>query len=49
VSHPVAVRFGWTDDAGDNNLFNREGFPAAPFRTDEWNGITEAAKFEISK
>ena len=47
VLHPVAVRFGWADNAGDDNLFNKEGFPAAPFRTDKWKGITEAAKFEI--
>jgi sialate O-acetylesterase len=47
VSHPVAVRFGWVDNAGDDNLFNKEGFPAVPFRTDKWKGITEAAKFEI--
>ena len=47
VRHPIAVRFGWADDAGDDNLFNKEGFPAAPFRTDKWKGITEGAKFEL--
>ena len=47
VIHPVAVRFGWADNAGDDNLFNKEGFPAPPFRTDKWKGITETAKFEI--
>ena len=47
VPHPIAVRFGWADDAGDDNLFNKEGFPAAPFRTDKWKGVTEAAKFGI--
>jgi sialate O-acetylesterase len=30
VSAPVAVRFGWMDDAGADNLFNKEGFPAGP-------------------
>jgi sialate O-acetylesterase len=45
VQVPVAVRFGWADDAGDDNLFNKEGFPAAPFRTDSWKGITEEVKF----
>lgn len=29
---PIAVRYSWTDDAGKSNLFNKEGFPAAPFR-----------------
>jgi sialate O-acetylesterase len=47
VSHPAAVRFGWADDAGMDNLFNKEGFPASPFRTDAWKGITENAKFAI--
>lgn len=47
VRHPVAVRFGWADDAGSDNLFNKEGLPAAPFRTDKWKGSTDAAKFDI--
>jgi len=47
VSNPVAVRFGWIDDAGADNLFNKEGFPASPFRTDDWRGITEEQKFAI--
>jgi len=47
VRYPVAVRFGWMDDAGEDNLFNKEGFPASPFRTDNWKGITEGNKFII--
>jgi sialate O-acetylesterase len=47
VAQPVAVRFGWADDASDDNLFNREGFPAGPFRSDQWPGITEKEKFKI--
>jgi sialate O-acetylesterase len=49
VSKPVAVRFGWADDAGADNLFNKEGFPASPFRTDTWKGITEEHKFTIGQ
>ncbi|WP_420149418.1 sialate O-acetylesterase [Spirosoma sp.] len=45
VAAPVAVRYGWADDNSDVNLYNREGFPAVPFRTDTWKGITEAARF----
>lgn len=45
VTTPVAVRYGWADDNGDVNLYNQENFPAIPFRTDTWKGITEAAKF----
>jgi sialate O-acetylesterase len=35
VSNPVAVRFGWSEEARPN-LMNKEGLPAAPFRTDSW-------------
>jgi sialate O-acetylesterase len=33
VSAPVAVRYDW-GNTPDGNLYNREGLPAAPFRTD---------------
>lgn len=36
VSNPVAVRYAWADNPGDANLYNGEGLPASPFRTDEW-------------
>ncbi len=36
VSDPVAVRYGWGNNPDRANLFNREGLPAAPFRTDAW-------------
>ncbi|AQG80455.1 sialate O-acetylesterase [Spirosoma montaniterrae] len=45
VAAPVAVRYGWADDNGDVNLYNREGFPAVPFRTDTWKGVTEGKTF----
>jgi sialate O-acetylesterase len=36
IAHPVAVRYGW--EANPNStLYNREGLPAMPFRTDTWN------------
>jgi sialate O-acetylesterase len=51
VSHPMvkdpkAVRYGWTNSPVDANLFNKEGFPASPFRTDNWKGITDGVKFD---
>lgn len=49
VEEPVAVRFGWIGDAGDCNLFNKEGFPAVPFRTDDWKTITANEKYTIEK
>ena len=47
VLQPLAVRYAWADDIPQANLFNKEGFPAGPFRTDQWKGITEAVKFTI--
>lgn len=34
VANPVAVRFAWDQEA-EPNLSNKEGLPAAPFRTDK--------------
>lgn len=47
VSYPKAVRYAWADDAGEANLFNKEGFPAVSFRTDQWKGITEDKKYVV--
>jgi len=33
ISHPVAVRYAWADNP-ECNLYNKEGLPAVPFRTD---------------
>jgi sialate O-acetylesterase len=46
VKNPVAVRYAWSDAPTDANLYNSAGFPVAPFRTDNWRGITEANKFQ---
>ena len=46
VNDPVAVHYGWADDNMEANLFNKEGLPAAPFRTDTWKGITEEVRFK---
>ena len=39
VPHPVAVRYAWSANPVCN-LFNAEGLPAWPFRTDDWPGVT---------
>ena len=44
VSQPVAVRYGWADNPDDVNVYNAEGLPASPFRTDSWEGITVGKK-----
>jgi len=36
VPNPVAVRYAFTMNPEGANLYNREGLPASPFRTDEW-------------
>ena len=37
VKQPVAVRYAWAmNPSGRNLLYNQEGFPASPFRTDDW-------------
>ncbi len=36
VPRPVAVRYAWADNPDTANLFNVEGLPASPFRTDNW-------------
>jgi sialate O-acetylesterase len=40
VAHPKSVRYGWADNPEDVNVYNKEGLPASPFRTDNWDGIT---------
>jgi sialate O-acetylesterase len=41
VPKPVAVRYAWANNPVCN-LYNKEGFPASPFRTDDWPGVTYA-------
>jgi sialate O-acetylesterase len=47
VIAPVAVRYGWADFPPQPlNLYNMEGFPASPFRTDDWRSMTGGNKYE---
>jgi len=34
VSNPMFVRYAWADNPVNPNLYNKEGLPASPFRTD---------------
>lgn len=34
VASPLYVRYAWADNPDNPNLYNKEGLPAAPFRTD---------------
>lgn len=42
---PVMVRYGWSDSPIDANLYNKEGLPASPFRTDSLPGKTTFSRF----
>ncbi|MBI3272576.1 MAG: sialate O-acetylesterase [Planctomycetes bacterium] len=42
VQRPVAVRYAWADNP-ECNLMNKEGLPASPFRTDDWERSAGAA------
>jgi sialate O-acetylesterase len=46
--NPVAVRYGWADFPVVN-LFNKQGLPATPFRTDDWEPITKPKAKEAGK
>jgi sialate O-acetylesterase len=35
VANPQYVRYAWADDPVHPNLYNKEGLPASPFRTDQ--------------
>lgn len=35
VTEPMYVRYNWADSP-DGNLYNAEGLPASPFRSEEW-------------
>lgn len=48
VPNPVAVRYAWAMNPSQRNLlYNTEGFPASPFRTDDW-GLFESDAEEIT-
>lgn len=36
IKKPVAVRYAWANNPEGCNLYNKEGLPASPFRTDYW-------------
>lgn len=35
IAKPIAVRYAWADNPEGANLYNEEGLPASPFRTDD--------------
>ena len=51
ISAPIAVRYAWAMNPSQRNLlYNQEGFPASPFRTDNWQLYDpEADIVEVTK
>ena len=41
VPHPVSVRYAWGENP-EASLYNLEGLPASPFRTDDWSELDRA-------
>ncbi len=49
LKQPLAVRYAWQNNPGILNLYNKEGLPLVPFRTDNWKGITAGRKFSFDE
>lgn len=47
ISKPASVRYAWADDPKEADLFGKNGFPVAPFRTDKWDTITKGVSYQI--
>jgi sialate O-acetylesterase len=47
VDNPVAVRYAWADNPDQANLYNKNGLPAPPFRSDDWDGVTQGNQFTL--
>jgi sialate O-acetylesterase len=43
IQQPVAIRYAW-DANPEACLYNGAGLPAAPFRSDDWPGVTNESK-----
>ena len=39
VKEPASVRYAWATNPAECNLYSKEGFPASPFRTDDWKPV----------
>ncbi|MCB9850018.1 MAG: hypothetical protein H6817_04865 [Phycisphaerales bacterium] len=44
VTSPVAVRYAWASNPEGCNLYNKEGLPASPFRTDDWPLLSDGKR-----
>lgn len=49
VKNPVAVRYEWSKNPGQLNIYNNAGLPLRPFRSDKRPGITDGRVFDLDK
>jgi len=49
IDAPIAVRYLWSDNPGDIDLYNDQGLPVAPFRTDNFPEGTAGKKFSFTE
>jgi len=49
IKNPVAVRYLWSGNPGKVDLYNKDGLPVAPFRTDKFKEITAGKKFTYTE
>lgn len=41
VKEPVAVRYAWAKNPGELVLYEKDGLPLLPYRSDNWKGLTD--------
>ncbi|MBX3257577.1 MAG: hypothetical protein KF862_25850 [Chitinophagaceae bacterium] len=49
VHAPVAVRYLWSSEPGDIDLYNKNDLPAMPFRTDDFKLTTAGKRFSYTE
>jgi len=49
IKSPVAVRYLWSSNSGEIDLYNKDDLPVAPFRTDSFKGLTAGRKFSYEE
>jgi sialate O-acetylesterase len=49
ISSPVAVRYLWSSQPDEVDLYNKKGLPVAPFRTDDFKLMTAYKKFNYTE
>jgi len=49
VQSPIAVRYLWSGQPDEIDLYNKNGLPVTPFRTDDFKLITAGKKFSYKE